>query len=60
MRHWNSIVDTLQSGEVYLPLLLEDENGITHANDWTNGFLRGMELRKENWAPLTYLLFRSS
>jgi len=60
MRHWNSIVDTLQSGEVYLPLLLEDENGITHANDWANGFLRGMELRKENWAPLTYLLFRSS
>src|ERR1035438_7482812 len=25
MRHWNTIVDTLNSGEVYLPLLLEDE-----------------------------------
>ena len=37
---------------MYLPLLLEDENGITHANDWANGFLRGMELRKEHWADL--------
>ncbi len=46
MRHWNAIVDTLQSGEVYLPLLLEDENEISHANDWANGFMRGMELRK--------------
>jgi uncharacterized protein len=52
MRYWNSIVDTLQSGEVYLPLLLDDENGISHANDWANGFLRGMELRKEEWADL--------
>ena len=47
MRHWNSIIDTMQSDEVYLPLLLEDENGVTHANDWANGFLRGMEMRKE-------------
>ena len=52
MRHWNAIVDTLQSDEVYMPLLLEDENGNWHANDWANGFLRGMELRKEHWAPL--------
>ena len=52
MRHWNDIVDTLNSGEVYLPLLLEDENGDWHANDWANGFLRGMELRKEYWADL--------
>ena len=52
MRHWNAIVDTLQSGDVYMPLLLEDENGITHANDWANGFLRGMELRKAHWADL--------
>ena len=46
MRHWNVIVDTLHSGEVFLPLLLQDENGITRANDWANGFLRGMDLRK--------------
>ena len=52
MRHWNAIADTLNSGEVYLPLLLEDESGITHGNDWANGFLRGMEFGKEDWALL--------
>ena len=52
IRHWNVIADTLYSGDVYLPLLLEDEHGISHANDWANGFLRGMELRKEGWADL--------
>ena len=38
--------------EVYLPLLLEDESGIAHGNDWANGFLRGMEFGKEDWALL--------
>jgi uncharacterized protein len=52
MRHWNVIADTLHSGEVFLPLLLEDENGISHANDWAKGFLRGMELRRTDWAVL--------
>jgi uncharacterized protein len=52
MRHWNTIADTLHSDDVYLPLLLEDENGNTPANDWANGFLRGMEFGKEDWALL--------
>jgi len=52
MRHWNSIADTLNSGEVYLPLLLEDENGNAVANDWAYGFLRGMEFGKEDWTLL--------
>jgi len=52
MRHWNIIADTLQSDEVYLPLLLQDENGITPANDWATGFLRGMEFHKQQWAAL--------
>jgi uncharacterized protein len=52
MRHWNAIADTLNSGEVYLPLLLEDESGIAHGNDWANGFLRGMEFGKEDWSLL--------
>jgi uncharacterized protein len=50
IRHWNVIADTLHSNDVYLPLLLEDENGIFHANDWASGFLRGMDLRREAWA----------
>ena len=52
MRHWNAIADTLHSGEVFLRLLIEDENGITHANDWATRFLRGMEFYKEQWATL--------
>jgi uncharacterized protein len=50
MRHWNTIADTLHSDDdVYLPLLLEDESGIAHGNDWANGFLRGMEFGKDDW-----------
>ena len=52
LRHWNAVADTLNSGEVYLPLLLEDESGTFHGNDWANGFMRGMEFGKEDWALL--------
>jgi uncharacterized protein len=52
MRHWNVIADTLHSGDVFLPLLLEDDDGVTHANDWATGFRRGMEFHKEQWAAL--------
>ena len=52
MRHWNAIAETVQSGDVHLPLVLEDEHGITHANDWAQGFLRGMALRRADWGEL--------
>jgi uncharacterized protein len=42
----------LHSGDVLLPLLLENDNGATHANDWAIGFRRGMEFHKEQWAAL--------
>jgi uncharacterized protein len=51
-RHWNATCHTLQSGDVFLPLLLDDENGVAPANDWANGFLRGMEMRRDGWAVL--------
>jgi uncharacterized protein len=51
-RHWNAVSQTLRSGNVYTPLLIDDDNGVSHGNDWANGFLRGMELRREGWAPL--------
>jgi uncharacterized protein len=51
-RHWNAVSKTLRSGNVYTPLLLEDEHGVAHGNDWVNGFLGGMELRREDWNPL--------
>ncbi len=52
MRHWNNIAGTLFKGEVYVPLLLEDENGVAHGNDWARGFMRGMHMRHDGWAEL--------
>ena len=52
LRHWNAIADTLQSGDMHMPLLLEDDQGITHANDWGQGFMRGMALRRADWGEL--------
>jgi len=48
----HAIADTLNSGEVYLPLLLKDDGGIAHANDWASGFMRGMEFGRDDWAVL--------
>ena len=52
MQHWNTISRTLQAGDVYLPILLEDEQGVAHANDWATGFMRGMSLRQYDWVEL--------
>jgi len=52
MRHWNTIAGTLLKGEAYVPLLLEDENGVAHGNDWARGFMRGMGMRHDGWAEL--------
>jgi uncharacterized protein len=53
IRHRDSIAHTLRSGEVFLPLLLEDEHGTSLGNDWATGFMRGMELRRAQWARLS-------
>ena len=52
MRHWNSIAGVLNVGDPYLPFLLEDDAGVTMANDWAEGFARGMKFCKEEWAQL--------
>ncbi len=52
MRHWNTIAGTLFKDEVYVPLLLEDEDGMAHGNDWALGFMRGMGMRHDGWAEL--------
>jgi uncharacterized protein len=52
MRHWNDIAGTLSKGTVYLPLLLLDENGVEHGNDWARGFIRGTHMRHDGWAEL--------
>jgi uncharacterized protein len=52
MRHWNSLARTFNSSEPFLPFLLEDDAGVAHANDWAQGFTRGMKLRRDGWADL--------
>jgi uncharacterized protein len=52
LRHWNVIAATLHSGEVYLPFLLLDETGVSRANDWAKGFVRGMQIRAADWSLL--------
>src|ERR1017187_8753735 len=52
MRHWNTIASTLHKDEVYLPLLLEDADGMAHGNDWARGFMQGMGMRHDGWAEL--------
>jgi uncharacterized protein len=52
MRLWNAIAGALFKGEVYAPLLLEDEDGVAHGNDWAEGFMRGMRMRHDGWAEL--------
>ena len=51
-KHWNTIAGTLYRDEVYLPLLLEDDKGVAEGNDWARGFMRGVELRRDDWADL--------
>src|SRR5476649_2534225 len=46
-RHHDVIAHTLQSGDVVLPLLAQDEDGVARGNDWATGFMQGMALRSE-------------
>ncbi|KAA8686811.1 YecA family protein [Pseudomonas caricapapayae] len=56
MRHWNTIASvllhTLEEPDVYLPVLLEDDDGITYGNDWALGFMRGVQARPGSWRDL--------
>lgn len=52
MRHWNGVADAFAKGEVYVPYLLEDGDGTATANEWAQGFLVGISMRNDAWAPL--------
>ena len=52
MRHWNTIAAALNKDEVYGPILLQDENGVAHGNDWARGFMRGTLMRHDGWLEL--------
>lgn len=52
MRHWNSIAAKLHEGDVYVPILFEDAQGVCQGNEWARGFMRGVHLRREAWSEV--------
>ena len=56
MQHWNWIAvelqRTLAEPHVYLPILLEDDTGVAHGNNWAHGFMRGVQAHPGTWNDL--------
>ena len=51
-QHWNYVNHQLSEGEVYLPVVLENQRGEYGGNDWANGFMTGTHLRHGIWSEL--------
>jgi len=56
MRHWNTISSalyrTLKKDDIYIPIMLVDEDGVPSGNDWACGFMNGVALRADRWEEL--------
>ena len=52
LHHWDAVRDALNTDDFFLPLLLEDEEGKAQGNDWTVGFISGVNMRKEAWSEI--------
>ena len=52
MRHYNHINETFNKGDIYMPFLLEDDQGVAKGNFWALGFIKGTELNRALWADL--------
>ncbi len=53
-RHWNHVNAQLNEGEVYFPLVQENEKGEYRGNDWANGFISGTHVRFDIWDDLIH------
>ncbi len=52
MRHWNAIAAEFEAEGMYGPLYDEaDERGVP-GRRWARGFMRGVAMRRQGWAPL--------
>jgi uncharacterized protein len=51
-RHWNAVTRAFSTDEIFIPLLLRDEKGVVGGNDWAQGFLLGMDMRRDEWGSL--------
>ena len=52
MHHWNAVGDAFRTDDIFIPLLLEDDDGKAHGNNWCIGFMRGLEMREEFWSEI--------
>jgi len=52
MHHWNAVGDAFRSGDFFMPLLLEDDEGKSSGTNWADGFMHGVDLRKEAWRDI--------
>lgn len=52
LRHWNTIAAKLLAGEIYLPVLLLDDDGVSRGIQWAKGFMQGVQLRRSSWQEL--------
>ena len=51
-RHWNDIAETLLHGDVWVPLVFDNDDGIAMGNEWAIGFEQGTHLRRDSWEEL--------
>lgn len=51
-QHWNHVNYQLDKGDVFLPLIFENDAGEYSGNDWANGFLCGTQLRPQIWGEV--------
>src|SRR5260370_36088488 len=40
--HWTAVGDSFRTGDPFIPLLLEDDEGKVNGNNWALGFMRGL------------------
>jgi uncharacterized protein len=56
MRHWGTISSelfrSLKEPHVYMPVLLENDEGPAQGNDWARGFMHGVQARPASWREL--------
>ncbi len=52
LKHWNAVGDAFRTGDLFDPLLLEDDEGRASGNNWAVGFLRGVDMREEFWKEI--------
>ncbi len=52
VRYWNQINRTFRDGDIYMPFLFVDEEGLANGNDWAKGFIKGAHLRYDAWLEI--------